>query len=105
MSLARSSRRCWGLLGGCVFFAGCASSNDWDQPLFGHSSATSFYLSPRSDVIHARDVAVVARVLRRYKELTAAEQVLVRNAVSQRLDALISLEVQRLAPKYERERE
>jgi hypothetical protein len=55
--------------------------------------------------MHARDLAQVARVLRRYKELSAAEQALVKSRVAQRLNALISLEVVRVTIAHQGERE
>ena len=81
---------------GCKTTRRPAAIDDLDAPIFGGSKPTTYVLAPKSDVIHARDLAAVARILRRYKTLDAAERALVRSSVSRRLDALIALEVRSL---------
>lgn len=78
---------------------------DLDGPIFGSSRPTTFVVAPADGRVHAQDLAKVARVLRRYKTLDAAERALVKTAVGKRLNALIALEVQRVEVKYRAERE
>jgi hypothetical protein len=90
------------LLGGC---STAPDSADLDAPIFGSSHPTTFVVAPGSDVVHARDLAAVARVLRRYKTLDAAEKGLVRARVSKRLNALVGMEVSRLTATHRAERQ
>jgi hypothetical protein len=79
--------------------------DDLDAPIFGSARKTQFVVSPQSgEAIHARDLATVARVLRRYKTLSEAERALVKTKVAARLNALISLEVTRLNREFRVER-
>lgn len=88
--------------------AGCAApadrTGDLDAPIFGSAHPTTFVISPESGTVHARDLATVARVLRRYKTLSAAEQALVKSSVARRLNALVALEVHRLVQAQAPER-
>ena len=81
-------------------FSSCVTQRgdptDLDGPMFGSSHPTTFVIAPADGQVHARDLAKVARVLRRYKTLDAAERALVKTAVGKRLQGLIALEVQRL---------
>ena len=91
--------------------AGCQSARqageDLDSPMFGGSRPTTFVVAPTSDTVHVRDLATVARILRRYKTLDAAERALVQSSVSRRLQGLIALEVRRVGqePRYRAKRE
>ena len=89
--------------------ASCATRQgdptDLDGPMFGGNGRTDFVIAPEADVVNARDLAKVARVLRKYKTLDAAEQALVKMAVSKRLKGIIALEIQRIEPKYRAQRE
>lgn len=89
-----------------LVLAGCespdGSSADEFGAALGDSGETRFVISLKEGQAHARDLAGVARVLRRYKRLDAAEQALIRSRVAQRLDGLVALEVDRIAqqPQY-----
>lgn len=99
-------------LAGCaaagLLLASCASqqtaSTDLDAPIFGTSHPTVYHIGTNDDVIHARDLAKVARVLRRYKTLEAAERALVKSSVAKRLHGLIALEIQRVEVRHRAER-
>lgn len=89
--------------------AGCQSAQqhgDLDGPIFGKSKPTTFIVST-DDVMHGRDLAKVARIIRRYKTLDEAERALVRDSVSKRLNGIIALEYKRVAeePEYKAKRE
>jgi hypothetical protein len=73
---------------------------DLDEPIFGSSHRTVYTLGSTDEVMHARDLAKVARVLRRYKTLEAAERALVKSSVATRLHGLVALEVQRVEVRY-----
>ncbi len=77
-----------------------ATSTDLDEPLFGSSDPTTYIVAPATGAIHVQDLAKVARILRRYKTLEAAERALVKSSVAKRLDGLIALEVQRVEVRY-----
>ncbi len=93
---------CAAVVAGCQAPRGPGVDEDLDAPMFGGSRPTTYFIAPTSDVIHARDLAAVARVLRRYKTLDAAERALVRSSVSRRLQGLIAFEVKRIEqlPRY-----
>ena len=78
---------------------------DLDGPVFGASRPTTFVVAPADGRVRAGDLAKVARVLRRYKTLDAAERALVKSAVGKRLQGIIALEVKRVEVKYRVERE
>lgn len=91
--------------------AGCQGArqtgDDLDGPMFGSSRPTTFVVAPTSDTVHVRDLATVARILRRYKTLYAAERALVQSSVSRRLQGLIALEVRKVEqePRFRVKRE
>jgi hypothetical protein len=69
--------------------------------MFGARDETQFYMMPEKGDLRLRDVAVVARVLRKYRTLAAAEKELIRRSAQLQFSGLVALEIQRLAPKYE----
>jgi len=95
-SFARSSQVA--VLG--LGLASCATqrvtSPDADEPIFGSRHPTTFIVAPLGSRLHARDLVAVARVLRFYKTLDAAERALLKTAVVHRLNALVALEIQRV---------
>ncbi|HEV7401497.1 MAG TPA: hypothetical protein VGO11_01170 [Chthoniobacteraceae bacterium] len=107
-----SARRLPSKLTGCaalgLLLVSCATrqtaSTDLDAPIFGPSHPTTYIVAPTDDVVHARDLAKVARILRRYKTLEAAERALVKSSVAKRLNGLIALEVQRVEVRHRAER-
>ena len=72
-----------------------------DGPMFGGKKDTNFYMMPETGTLRLRDVATVARVIRKYKTLAAAEKELLRRSAQMQFNGLITLEIQRLEPKYE----
>ena len=79
--------------------------SDLDGPVFGSSRPTTFVVAPADGNVHVRDLAKIARVLRRYKTLDAAERALVKTTVGKRLQGLIAIEVQRIEINYRAQRE
>jgi len=72
-----------------------------DGPIFGARKDTSFYMMPETGDLRLRDIATVARVIRKHRTLAAAEKELLRRSAQLQFNGLIALEIQRLAPKYE----
>ena len=81
-----------------LIFSSCTSgpevgdSTELDQPVFGRSRETAFFMSTPSGQVKVRDLATIARVLRRYKTLEAAEKALIALAVRRQIDGLVALE-------------
>ena len=86
--------------------AGCQTTpsgdpTDLDGPIFGGRKETQFYMMPEKGDLRLRDIAVVARVLRKHRTLAAAEKELIRRSAQLQFSGLVALEIQRLEPKYE----
>lgn len=86
--------------------AGCETAptgdpTDLDGPMFGAKKDTSFYMMPETGDLRLRDVATVARIIRKHRTLAAAEKELIRRSAQMKFNGLITLEIQRLEPKYE----
>lgn len=89
-----------------LVLAGCETTptgdpTDLDGPIFGGRKETQFYMMPEKGELRLRDVAVVARVLRKHRTLAAAEKELIRRSAQLQFSGLVALEIQRLEPKYE----
>ncbi len=89
-----------------TLLSSCETSNTSDPtaldgPMFGAQKETQFYMMPEKGDLRLRDVAVVARVLRKYRTLAAAEKELIRRSAQMQFSGLVALEIQRLEPKYE----
>jgi len=86
------------LIGGSLLLAGCAAGpmtgdpTDLDQPMFGRNQDTTYFMQPSSGQVKVRDLAAIARVIRRYKTLEAAEKELIKLAVRRKIDGMIALE-------------
>ncbi len=114
--VATPSRRCVqlacsfaSLAAGGLLAVSCSAPKEdpaeLDAPIFGSSRPTTYLVAPTDSVLHVRDLARTARILRKYKTMDAAERALVKSAVAKRLHGLIALEIHRLEPKYRAERE
>jgi hypothetical protein len=60
--------------------------------MFGRNQDTSYFMNTPSGQVKVRDLAAIARVIRRYKTLEAAEKELIKLAVKRKIDGLIALE-------------
>lgn len=76
-----------------------------DQPLLTKNEETRFALSPSSGEIKLRDAVAIAKVLRKYRDLDAAEKALVKLAVRRHFDGLVALEVRKLEQANTAQRE
>ena len=89
-----------------LMLAGCETTpsgdpTDLDGPIFGGRKETQIYMMPEKGDLRLRDIAVVARVLRKHRTLAAAEKELIRRSAQLQFSGLVALEIQRLEPKYE----
>ena len=80
-----------------LLLSGCVGPTDGDpteldQPMFGRNRETTFFMQTPTGQVKARDLAAIARVIRKYKTLEAAEKELIRLAVKRKIDGLIALE-------------
>ena len=91
------------LLGGCTPPEN-ADPTALDGPMFGPRRETTFYLGT-NDPLKVRDIVAVAKIIRRYKTLDAAEQDLARLAIRRGIDLAIAKEVARIkaTPRYKKE--
>lgn len=91
-----------------LWLSGCASGpvtgdpTELDQPMFGRNQDTTYFMQTPSGQVKVRDLAAIARVIRRYKTLEAAEKELIRLAVKRKIDGLIAQEARIIErePKY-----
>jgi hypothetical protein len=89
--LVSSSSAALLLLSGCAGPTG-GDPTELDQPMFGRNRETTFFMQTPTGQVKARDLAAIARVIRKYKTLEAAEKELIRLAVKRKIDGLIALE-------------
>lgn len=80
------------LLSSCVSNPTSGDPSDLDQPMFGSNKDTTYFMAPRGGALKVRDLAAIARVIRRYKTLEAAEKELIKLAVRRKIDGMIALE-------------
>ncbi len=80
-------------------------TTELDQPLHRGTGETRVIISPSSGVIKIRDAVAIAKVLRRYRDLDAAEKELVKLAVRRHFDGLVALEARRLEQQFAGERQ
>ncbi|MFN0125115.1 MAG: hypothetical protein ACKV19_00315 [Verrucomicrobiales bacterium] len=89
--------------------AGCAStsvtdSTDQEGPVFGKRDETNVVVGTDSGEVGLGDLARVAKTIRKYKDLGASEQEIIRRVAALKFDGLVATEMQRLAPTYERQK-
>jgi hypothetical protein len=80
------------LISGCTPSPMSGDPTELDQPMFGRNQDTTYFMQPKSGQVKVRDLAAIARVIRRYKTLEAAEKELIKLAVKRKIDGLIALE-------------
>ncbi len=93
-----------------LFAAGCASSPVTDStgregPVFGRQDETTFVAGADIGAAPLGDLARVARTIRKYKDLGAGDQEIVRRVAAMKFDGMVAGEMRRLAPSYERKKE
>jgi hypothetical protein len=89
-----------------VTLSGCSTPSDpaeLDRPLFG-GEETRFVMQPGSGELRLRDAVAIAKVLRKYRDITAAEKALIKLAVRRHIDGLVALELRKLEQEAAPER-
>lgn len=104
MAKRSNMKRAWFLLPGLVL-AGCQSGPITDStleegPVFGQRDETRF-VAGADGPVGAADLARIAQTIRKYKNLDAGEQEIIRRVASLKLEGLVASEMQRLAPRFE----
>ena len=81
-------------------------TTELDHPMGSSTGEVKFIMSPESGELKIRDAVAIAKVLRRYRDLDAAEKALVKLAVRRKFDGLVALEYRKLeqANAHERQR-
>ncbi len=88
------------LLTGCQTTS-VTDNTDLDGPAYGKRDETSFVAGTDGSPVGIGDLAKIAKTIRKYKNLGASEQEIIRQVASLKLDGLIAGQMQRLAPKFE----
>jgi hypothetical protein len=90
-----------------VFAAGCAStgvtdSTDLEGPVIGQSDTTTLVAGTDGSAVGLGDIARIAKTVRKYKNLGASDQEIVRRVAALKLDGLVASQMERLRPEFER---
>ena len=100
------------LLSVCVsalLLAGCASgpvtdTTDLDNPVWGRGDVTKVVVASDGSPVKLGDLARIAKTVRKYKNLGASEQEIVRRVASLKLDGLVASQMKRLEPQFEKKK-
>jgi len=76
------------------------AEGELDQPLFGRVKETTVIMATPSGRLNIRDAVAVAKVIRKHKNLQAAEKDLIALSMRRKLDMLVALEAQQLERRY-----
>ncbi len=92
-----------------LFLTSCGSTGDathadMDGPVFGQGNETRFVASTDSGMVRLDDVTRIAKTIRKYKNLGANDQEIIRRVASLKFDGLVASQMQILAPQYERKK-
>lgn len=92
------------------FSAGCSSTDvadntGLDGPVRGRADVTSFVAGTDGSDVSIGNLAKIAKTIRKYKNLGANEQEIIRRVASLKLDGLVAREMQILAPQFQKKKE
>ena len=90
-----------------ISLCGCGSTGvtdgtDLDGPVHGSGNETKFVAGTDGSDISLGDLARIGKTIRKYKNLGADDQEVVRRVASLKLDGLMAARMQILAPQFER---
>ena len=75
-------------------------STDNEGPVFGKPDKTEFVV--QSDgVVDLDNIVKIVKTVRKYKRLNASEQEIIRRVAALKLDGVVAMEMQKLAPRFE----
>jgi hypothetical protein len=88
-----------------VVLAGCASgpvtdSTDLEGPVSGRKDETKVVVASDGSPVGLGDLARIVKTVRKYKNLGASEQEILRRVASLKLDGLVATQMQRLEPQF-----
>lgn len=106
MNLSRSAPLCLSalLLVSCGTPGPVTDNTDLDGPAFGKKDETRFVAGSDGTPVSVANIAAISKTIRKYKNLGAGDQEIVRRVAQLKLDGLIASEMQRLAPKFEQKK-
>lgn len=81
-----------------------ADNTDMDGPVFGKKDETKFVAGSDGTPVSIGNIAAISKTIRKYKNLGAGDQEIVRRVAQLKLDGLVASEMQRLAPKFEQKK-
>lgn len=93
------------LLSGCATTGVVTDTTDLDGPVFGKKDETKFVAGTDGGAVGLKDLAKVAKTIRKYKNLNADEREIIRRVAALKLEGLVAAEMRKLAPQYEKKKE
>lgn len=81
-----------------------ADSTDLDGPVFGKKDETKFVAGTDGSPVSVGNIAAISKTIRKYKNLGAGDQEILRRVAELKLDGLIAGEMRKLAPRFERKK-
>lgn len=92
-----------------LFLTSCGTTGDpthgdVDGPVFGQGNETRFVAASDSETVRVDDLTRIAKTIRKYKNLGANDQEIIRRVASLKFDGLVASQMQILAPQFERKK-
>lgn len=81
-----------------------ADSTDLDGPVFGKKDETKFVAGTDGSPVSVGNIAAISKTIRKYKNLGAGDQEILRRVAELKLDGLIAGEMRKLAPRFEQKK-
>jgi hypothetical protein len=72
-----------------------------EGPVFGKKDETNIVVATDGGEVSLDNLAKIVKTVRKYKRLNASEQEIIRRVAALKLDGVVAMEMQRLAPKFE----
>lgn len=92
------------LLTACSSTSQVADTTDMDGPVFGKKDETTFVAGSDGSPVSVGNIAAISKTIRKYKNLGAGDQEILRRVAELKLDGLIAGEMKRLAPRFEQKK-
>ncbi|MES2706703.1 MAG: hypothetical protein V4726_08895 [Verrucomicrobiota bacterium] len=89
------------LLAACSSTSQVTDTTDLDGPAFGKKDETTFVAGADGAPVSLGNIAAISKTVRKYKNLGAGDQEILRRVAELKLDGLIAVEMKRLAPRFE----
>lgn len=92
------------LMIGCNATPGVTDTTDLDAPAFGRKDVPTFVAGSDGTPVSLKNIAAISKTIRKYKNLGASDQEILRRVAGLKLDGLIAGEMKRIAPQFERKK-